>query len=333
MNTPARIYIVDHEGMVGAALRRHLLVQGHPTHHTILRSRSQLDLGNQAAVQALLLTERPDQIYLPLPGGVPGPSQREGEHFLAQLHGLSHVIEAAYRARVRRLVFIGSAHIYPLKALVPVAEEDLLSGPLDPRSETLALAQIAAIKLCERISRQPGSAGLPYQYRCLITATAFGAGDDPLRPGAGPVAQLIHRLQRAKMLNEASLQLEPDWPAELELLHTDDIARAASLLMQLDPVAYRTQTPPGIGHSNAGSGRTRALPDLAAHLATLVGYTGSIVPAHASTAQAHPGRLLDSHRMHHWGWRATQDTHDALARTYFDHLADQHSARHLRQAT
>ena len=327
MNTPARIYIADHEGMVGAALRRHLLVQGHPTRHTITRGRSQLDLGNQAAVQAMLLTERPDQIYLPLPGSTPSRTERQGECFLAQLHSLSHVIEAAYRARVRSLLFIGSRHVYPLKALLPVAEEDLLSGPLDPRTETLALAQIAAIKLCNSISRQPGSAGL--QYRSLITATPFGPGDDPLRPDAGPVAQLIHRLQRAKALDEAHVQLEPGWPAELELLHSDDVARAASLLMNLDAVAYRTEPPPGMGHSNAGPGRSIALHDLAAHLAALVGYTGSIHTPDAAPAQ--PGRLLDSHRMHRWGWRPTQDTQDALTRTYLDHLADQHSARYRQQ--
>lgn len=322
MNSPPRIYIADHEGMVGAALCRHLRVQGHPSHHTIVRRRSQLDLGNQAAVQALLLTEQPDQVYLPLPGGLPSATERQGAHFLAQLHGLSHVIEAAYRARVRRLVFVGSAHVYPLHALVPVAEEDLLSGPLDPRCETLALAQIAAIKLCERISRESGM-----HYRALITATPFGPSDDPLHPAAGPVAQLIHRLQRAKALDEPRVPLAPDWPGELELLHTADVARAASLLMNLDPVSYRSETPPGMGHSNAGPGHTLALADLAAHLATLVGYTGSVHPA--STVQPPPpGRLLDSHRMRRWGWCDTPDLHDALTRTYFDHLADQHSARY-----
>lgn len=318
MNESARIFVADHQGMVGAAVLRQLLVQHHPAHHLITRSPHELPLHNLSAVLDFLASERIDQIYLPAPLELSNP-----QHPAHPLLSLSHVVHAASVQGVPRLVLIGSPDVYPEMALSPLAEEDLLTGRLAYASENLALAQIAAIKLCESLSHptggSPSHAGA-LDYRCVITPTPFGPGDRIDSLSGHTVAALIHRLHQAKLTQQPRLTLtqpHDTWP---EFLHVDDCARAAIFLMNVPHDAYGQQAQNGLAHLNAGSNRNCSISALAHTVAAVVGYTGAIEPPPSDPEWA-PRRRLDSYRMRSLGWRPSLHMEDALALTYFHYLA------------
>lgn len=319
MNESNRIFVADHQSMVGAALVRQLLVQQHPAHHLITRSPRELPLDDPSAVLSFLASERIDQIYLPAPSQPPGPQQHPAHPLLT----LSHVIHAASVQRVPKLVLIGTPHVYPETALSPLAEEDLLTGRLAPSAENLALAQIVAIKLCDSLSNpvggaRPGSPAL--DYRCVVTPTPFGPGDSIDSPAGHTVAGIIHRLHQAKITNQPRVRLPQPHDIWHEYLHVDDCARAAIFLMNVSPSAYRQQAQRGIAHLNAGGSKNCSLGALAHTVANVVGYTGVIEPPPSEPEWA-PRRRLDSYRMRSLGWRPSLNTEDALALTYFHYLA------------
>lgn len=321
MTAAPRIYIADHEGMVGAAILRQLRREGHPVRQLITRSRGELDLGDQAAVQALLLRERPEQIYLPLPGlngSLPLPDP-QGDRFLHHLQVLTQVIGAARRCGVHRLVFIGSAHVYPPQTIVPRAEEDLLTAPPSTAHQSLALAQTTAIRLCWQLSHEQGGR-LGIDYRSLISAPLFGPGDEYFGQTAGSIARLIRRLHTARLRNEPVVRLGSARNEAHEFIFVQDLASAACHLMDLDDRAYRRHTLGGIGHLNAGHGRTCSLPALAHSVAAAVGYRGRL-ECQLPPGPTHTGQLLDSHRLRATGWRPLLGMDDALSLTYYDYLA------------
>lgn len=321
MSASPRIYIADHEGMVGTALVRQLRRQEHPADKVITRTQQALDLGDQAAVQALFLSERPEQVFLPLPGlhGGTLAEQPQGDQFLHLQLALTHVIGAARRTGVQRLVFIGSSHVYPPQTIVPRAEEDLLRAPPAPEHEGLALAQIAALRLCHHLSQRAGqSDGL--DCRSLISAPVFGPGDHFMGPQASSIARLIHRLHSAREQDEPVVHIHSRRNEAHEFITVQDLACAASHLMALDTATYRTRTLRGIGHLNVGYGRECSLPALADSVAGIVGYRGRI-ECHQPAGEPHTAQLLDSHRLRSTGWRPLLSMEDGIALAYCDYLA------------
>jgi GDP-L-fucose synthase len=333
MNASPRIFIADHDSMLGNALVRQLRRQEHPADKIITRSPQALDLTDQAAVQALFLAERPQQVFLPLPGlhGGALAQQPQGEQFLALQLALSHVIGAARRTGVQRLVFIGSAHVYPPQTIVPRAEEDLLRAPPAVAHEGLALAQIAALRLCHHLGQRAGQPG-GLDCRSLISAPVFGPGDHFFSPQAGSIARLIHRLHSAKERDETVVHIHSRRHEAHEFIAVQDLAGAACHLMALDTATYRTRTLRGIGHLNAGYGRECSLPALADSVAGIVGYRGRI-ECHLPAGEPHTAQLLDSHRLRSTGWRPLLTMEDAIALAYCDYLArSDHLAQRAQRA-
>lgn len=319
MRRSTRICVIDHEGMVGAALVQHLVRQGVTPEQLITPSAQTLDLTDVSAVTAMMLHEQPDQVYLPVPRC---HAVETGEAMLEHLQTLTLVIAAAWRARVPRLVFIGSAHVYPFQAMSPMNEEDLLTGLPDPSDEHLALPQIAAIRLCQRLSQQHPAC----DYRSLIVAAPFGPGD-VYESGSGTVARLLERLHQAKVQDEPWIRLGALASDTHEFLYVQDIAAAAWYSMNLDRSVYRASLSHGIGHLNAGYGRPCSLGALAASIAGVVGYRGRI--EHISPAEERSRHVLDSHRLRSTGWRPALDMEDALALTYYDFLTSRRASYQL----
>lgn len=320
MNESAKIFIADHQGMIGAAVERALKQQGHPAGNILTCSAAELSLHDQAAVQAFIRTQSPDQIYLPVPGlsgTQPEPAAT------TTLLGLLHVIHAAHAHGVKKLLLIGTPHIYPRSALSPLAEDDLLSGRLDPATERFALAQIAAIKACDAISRPPAGNGTPQgalDYRCIVTPTPYGPGDRYGAPDSSTIASLIHRLHQAKAAGERHVHLPLNGAVWREYQHVDDSARAAIYLMNVGAAAYQQQTQRGVAHINAGDSHSCSTKALAQTIADVVGYSG-VIDMPMPQTDSEPHVRLDSHRMHSLGWSPFLAIEDGLALTYFDYLA------------
>ena len=322
MNESAKIYIANHRGLVGAAVVRQLLKLGHRAELLITRSPELLNLQDQAAVMAFMAHEKPDQIYLPIPCLSAGDGSTTTS--LLNLVNILSVIHAASLHQVGKLLLIGTPHVYPQNAMSPTAEEDLLTGPLDPATESLGLAQITALKLCGSLRR--GSTHAPRQapaldYRCLITAATYGPGEPSSETTGTSITGLIQRLHQAKLAAEPCVPLPFSGDVWNEYLHVDDAARAATYLMNVTPAAYTHEIQRGISHINAGEGKACSTRALVHSLAGIVGYTGDITFAPATPGTEPTLRRLDSHRIHQLGWYPALAMEDGLALTYFDYLA------------
>jgi len=184
MRTPPRIYIAGHRGMVGSAIVRQLLAQGHPAERIVTRTHAELDLTDQAAVRTFFEVEKPDQVYLAAAkvGGIYANNTYPAEFIYSNLMVEANVIDTAFRHGVQKLLFLGSGCIYPKLAQQPMREEALLTGPLEATNEPYAIAKIAGIKLCESYNRQYGAShGVDYRS-VMPTNTAPGTTTTPRIP-------------------------------------------------------------------------------------------------------------------------------------------------------
>jgi len=179
--------------MVGSAIVRQLLATGHPASAIVTRTHAELDLTDQSAVRAFFAQEKPTQVYLAAAkvGGIHANHTYPADFIYNNLMVQANVVDAAFRAGVQKLLFLGSSCIYPRLAPQPMAEEALLTGPLEPTNEPYAVAKIAGIKLCESYNRQYGAShGL--DYRSVMPTNLYGPGDNhhphntPRHPGADP---------------------------------------------------------------------------------------------------------------------------------------------------
>ena len=194
-----KIYVAGHRGMVGSAIVRQLLAQGHAAQSIITRTHAELDLTDQAAVCAFLAAARPDQVYLAAAkvGGIHANATYPAEFIYDNLMVEANVVHESFRAGVRKLLFLGSSCIYPRLAAQPMSEDALLTGPLEPTNEPYAIAKIAGIKLCESYNRQYGAShGL--DYRSVMPTNLYGPGDNYHPQNSHVVPALIRRFHEAK---------------------------------------------------------------------------------------------------------------------------------------
>ena len=198
MDKAPKIYVAGHRGMVGGAIVRRLVADGHPADRIVTRTHAELDLTDQAAVRAFFAAERPDQVYLAAAkvGGIHANNVFPADFIYANLMIQANVIHSAFESGVRRLLFLGSSCIYPKLAEQPMREEALLTGTLEPTNEPYAIAKIAGIKLCESYNRQFGAShGL--DYRSVMPTNLYGPGDNYHPENSHVVPALIRRFHEA----------------------------------------------------------------------------------------------------------------------------------------
>ena len=195
-----KIYVAGHRGMVGAAIVRQLIGAGHAPQNILTRTHAELDLTNQAAVQAFFAAEKPHQVYLAAAkvGGIHANNTYPADFIYQNLMMQANVIEAAFQNGVQKLLFLGSSCIYPRQAPQPMREDALLTGPLEPTNEPYAIAKIAGIKLCESYNRQYG-ASHGVDYRSVMPTNLYGPGDNYHPTNSHVIPALIRRFHEAKV--------------------------------------------------------------------------------------------------------------------------------------
>jgi len=306
--------------MVGSALVRTLTAQHHPRENIITRDRSALDLTDQSAVRAFLQAEKPDQIYVAAArvGGIHANDTYPAEFLFDNVMIEANLIHEAWRAGVRKLLFLGSSCIYPRLATQPMSEAALLTGPLEPTNEPYAIAKIVGIKLCESYNRQYGlSHGV--DYRSVMPTNLYGPGDNYHLENSHVLPALIRRLHEAREAGVGVVTLWGTGTPRREFLYVDDLATACIYLMNLDPATYQAYTLPMQSHINVGSGSDLTIRELAEHVARLVGYTGKI-EFDPSKPDGAPRKLMDSSRLERLGWRPSVGLEEGLALAYQDFL-------------
>jgi GDP-L-fucose synthase len=318
MNTSQKIYVAGHRGMVGSAIVRALEAQGQK--NIITRSRNELDLTNQAAVNSFFESEKPDQVYLAAAkvGGIHANNTYPAEFIYQNLMIEANVIHASFRADVKRLLFLGSSCIYPKAVTQPMKEDALLTAVLESTNEPYAIAKIAGIKLCESYNRQYG-ASHRLDYRSVMPTNLYGPGDNYHPENSHVIPGLIRRFHEAKVRNLSTVSIWGTGLAKREFLYVDDMAAACLHVMELDKAIYDKHTQPMCSHINVGVGQDISIKELAELISRVVGYPGEIM-FDISKPEGPLRKFVDTSRLNQLGWAAQVSLEKGLRFAYEDFL-------------
>ena len=244
-----KIFVAGHRGLVGSALVPQLQQDGFA--NVIMRPRSELDLGNAAAVDGFFQTERPDVVVFAAAkvGGIKANTDYPVEFLLDNLQIQNNVIRAAYECGTRKLLFLASSCIYPRQAPQPIPETALLTGPLEPTNEAYAIAKIAGIKLCQAYSREYNA-----NFVSALPSNLYGPNDNFDLETSHVLAAILRRTHQAKVSGARELVLWGSGNPRREFLHVADVASAIVFLL-------RNYDSPEI--INVGSGEDLTIRELA----------------------------------------------------------------------
>jgi GDP-L-fucose synthase len=296
-----KLFIAGHQGMVGAALVRRFT--GQPGVALCLRSRRELDLTNQAAVEAFYAAERPDVAIIAAAkvGGIHANNTYPADFLFDNLAIAANTIHGAWRAGVRRLLFLGSSCIYPKHAPQPMTEDCLLTSALEPTNEAYAIAKIAGLKLCQYYRRQHG-----VSFHSAMPTNLYGPGDNYHLRNSHVLPALLRRFHEAREQGLPEVVAWGTGSPRREFLHVDDLADACAFLLgQAEPPDW----------INVGTGTDVTIRELTELVAEVTGYRGRIV-WDATKPDGTPRKLMDVSRLSALGWRARVDLRAGLERTY-----------------
>jgi GDP-L-fucose synthase len=317
--TPGKIFVAGHAGMVGAAIMRRLERLGYTD--IVTASRTELDLLDPSAVQKFFHGNRPEQVYIAAArvGGISANNTRPADFIWDNLVIEANLIKAAHESDIQRLLFLGSSCIYPKFAEQPIREDSLLTGTLEPTNEPYAIAKIAGIKLCESFNRQFGR-----DYRSVMPTNLYGPRDNFHPEYAHVIPALLRRFHEATQANASTVTIWGSGKPRREFLHVDDMAAASVHVMELDPEVYWSTASPMISHINVGSGQDCTIAELAHLVGEVAGFRGSI-QFDPSKPDGTPRKLLDVGRLQALGWHAAIGLPEGLKDAYawfLDHQGD-----------
>lgn len=308
--------------MVGGAILRQLQARQDAGEalELVTRTRAELDLTDQAAVRDFMRSEAPDVVILAAAkvGGIMANNTYPAEFIYENLMIECNVIHQAFAAGVQQLLQLGSSCIYPRDAAQPMAENALLTGPLEPTNEPYAIAKIAGIKLCESYNRQYG-----VDYRSVMPTNLYGPGDNFHPQNSHVLPALIRRFHEAARDGAAEVVIWGSGKPMREFLHVDDMAEASLFVLDLPRDVYAAQTHPMQSHINVGTGRDISIAALAQMVAEVTGFKGRLV-FDTSKPDGTMRKLIDVSRLAEMGWRARIDLKDGLRETYDWFLRQDH---------
>lgn len=301
MTPDSKIFVAGHRGLVGSAIVRRLQSAGFT--QILTRSRNELDLTDKQAVRGFFDTQRPHYVFLAAAkvGGILANDSFPADFIRENLEIQTNVIDSAWRASVKKLVFLGSSCIYPKFAAQPITEDALLTGTLEPTNEWYAIAKIAGIKTCEAYRKQYG-----FNAISLMPTNLYGPGDNFDLKSSHVLPALIRKFHEAKQRGDAEVVVWGTGTPRREFLHVDDLADACLHLFR----SYE-----GAAVVNVGVGDDVSIAELAALVSAVVGFEGRIV-YDTSKPDGTPRKLLDVSRLQALGWKAKIGLADGIASTY-----------------
>jgi GDP-L-fucose synthase len=269
----------------------------------ILRTHAELDLMDQVAVREFFGREKPEYVFLAAAkvGGIMANKTYPADFILSNLVVETNVIDSAYRAGVKKLLFLGSSCIYPRFATQPIAESELLSGPLEETNRAYAVAKIAGIVMCESYNEQYGT-----NFISVMPTNLYGPNDNFDLENSHVLPALLRKFHEAKMKKKPSVAVWGTGNAKREFLHVDDLANACLFLMN-------TYNESGI--INIGTGEDLSIKELAERIQDVVGYEG-VINWDTSKPDGTPQKLLDVSKLHMLGWHHTVSLEEGLKATY-----------------
>ena len=300
MNKDDKIYIAGHRGLVGSSIIRNLESKGF--NNIIGRTKSELDLREQNPVRDFFEEEKPDYVFLAAAkvGGINWNKTNPAEFIYDNLSIQNHVIDAAYRSGVKKFMFLGSACIYPKVAEVPIKEESLMTGPLEPSNEGYALSKIAGMRMCAFYRRQ-------YNFDAIsvMPANLYGPKDNFIPEHGHVIPGLIRKMFDAKINKDSSVTCWGNGSPTREFLYVDDLADACIFLMD----TYSKEE-----FVNVGSDVEIKIKDLAEMIKEYVGYEGELI-WDTSRPNGTPKRVMDNSKLFNMGWSPKVEFEQGLKQT------------------
>jgi GDP-L-fucose synthase len=301
LSRDARIYVAGHRGLAGSAIWRELTRRGF--NRLLGRTRAELDLLDSGAVERFFQTEKPEYVFVAAAkvGGILANNSYPADFIYQNLQIQSHLIHQAYRAGVRKLLFLGSSCIYPKLAPQPLKEEYLLSGPLELTNEWYAVAKIAGIKLCQAYRRQYGC-----DFISAMPTNLYGPNDNYDLQTSHVLPALIRKFHEAKVARAPTVTCWGTGSPLREFLHVDDLASACIFLME----HYSEEQ-----IINVGSAFEVTIQELAALIKNIIGFEGEIV-WDSSKPDGTPRKLMDNSRLMRLGWKPRIDLETGIRNAY-----------------
>jgi GDP-L-fucose synthase len=287
--------------MVGSSILRKLKEEGFE--NFVFRASSELDLRNQQAVDDFFAAEKPDHVFLAAAkvGGIYSNNKYRAEFIYDNLMIESNIIHAAYQQGVKKLMFLGSACIYPKMAPQPLLEDYLLTGPLEHTNEPYAIAKIAGLKMCEAFRDQYGC-----DFISVMPTNLYGPNDNYHPENSHVLPALLKKFHEAKMNNQPHVTVWGTGNARREFLHVDDFADACFFLMQ----HYSEKE-----FVNVGWGEDITIRELAELIKSITEYKGDIRFDH-SKPDGTPKRLMDTSKLTSLGWKPKIRLREGIASVY-----------------
>lgn len=301
MPSDMKIFVAGHRGMVGSAIVRRLMAGGYSD--IVTRTRDELDLKDQAEVRSFFQTEKPDYVFLAAAkvGGILANDTLRAEFIYDNLVMEANIVDAAYRAGVERMLFLGSSCIYPRDCPQPIKEEYLLTGSLEQTNEPYAIAKIAGVKLCENYNRQYGT-----KYVSAMPTNLYGPFDNFDLKSSHVLPALIRKAHEAAQNRAKKVEIWGTGSPRREFLYVDDLADACVFLMERGVSE---------GLFNIGVGEDVTIAQLAHLVIEIVGFDGRL-EFNPSRPDGAPRKLLDVGRMSALGWRASTPLREGVAKAY-----------------
>jgi len=315
MSSSTKIHVAGHNGMVGSAIVRALRALGHE--NLLLRTRSELDLLDAAAVRDFYTKEKPEVVIVAAArvGGIHANNTYPAEFLHENLAIAHNTIHASWQQGVKRLLFLGSSCIYPREAPQPMTEECLLTSPLEPTNEAYAIAKITGLKLCQYYRKQYG-----VLFHSAMPTNLYGPGDNYHPENSHVLPALIRRFHEAVQSRAQTVTLWGTGIARREFLHADDLATGLLAVLGME-------NPPD--WINVGYGSDVTIREAAELIAKVTGFTGELA-WDSSKPDGTLRKLMDSSKLLATGWRPKYDLETGLRNAYADFLANQ-SSGHLRE--
>ena len=301
MDRDARVFVAGHRGLVGSALVRRLEAAG--ATQILTATRQELDLRDQAAVTGWFRDNRPDYVFLVAGtvGGIMANSTRPAEFLYDNMMMHGTVVHASYEFPVRKLLYLGSSCIYPRQAQMPITEEQLLAGPLEPTNEAYALAKIAGIKLCQAYRVQYGC-----DFISAMPTNLYGPNDNFDLNSSHVLPALLRKFHDAKVEGRDVVEIWGTGSPMREFLHVDDLADACLHLMD----HYDGET-----HINVGTGEDISIRELAETVRAVVHPDAELV-FDPTKPDGMPRKVLDVSRLHASGWQHRIELAEGVKSTY-----------------
>jgi GDP-L-fucose synthase len=287
--------------MVGSALERHLRAQG--WENLVLRTSKELDLTRQEAVERFFAEERPEYVFLAAArvGGILANKTYPAEFIRTNLQIQNNVIHSAWMTGVRKLLFFSSSCVYPRLCPQPMKEEYLWSGPLEPTNEPYAVAKLAGMSMCRAYREQYGA-----DFISVVPSNLYGPNDNFDPAQSHLVAALIRKFHEAKTNRSPCVSLWGTGTPRREVLHVDDLAKAAVRLIQV----YGGPEP-----INVAWGQDFTVREMATAVQEAVGYDGEL-QFDPQKPDGAPQKLLEVSKMRSLGWTPAVDLQKGLGTTY-----------------